>query len=346
MEETHRRADNSCLSGELRTQDACGASVAMPAIERQTRSYLRTLFRQQGLNPRHDLGQNFLIDLNIIDYIVRQAEPDARDVVLEVGAGTGSLTAALALHAAAVVSVELDRNLFELASGALAGSPRVTLMSCDVLQKKHQLNPEVLAAVEQALSSDPGRRLKLVANLAYNIATPVISNLVASDLPWERMVVTIQRELGQRMRAAPRTADYGALSVWLQSQCRIEILKKLPPSVFWPLPQVDSAIVRLLPDPSARARIADREFFHDYLRRVFQQRRKHLRGVLWGMFRNKLDKQGTDALLRTTGLPETARAEELDVSVHVDLANTLQHVVHGTGESRGESRPTVSALRS
>jgi 16S rRNA (adenine1518-N6/adenine1519-N6)-dimethyltransferase len=155
------------------------------------------------------------------------------------------------------------------------------------------------------------------------VATPVISNLVASDLPWTRMVVTIQLELADRMRAQPGTGDYGALAVWLQAQCRIKVLRKLPPSVFWPRPQVDSAIVRILPDETLRSHIADRGFFHDFVRRLFTQRRKLLRGVLAGMFREQYSKAQIDEILKGFSLKETARAEELDVETLVRLANTF-----------------------
>ncbi|MEZ6051155.1 MAG: rRNA adenine N-6-methyltransferase family protein [Planctomycetaceae bacterium] len=122
--------------------------------------------------------------------------------------------------------------------------------------------------------------MKLVANLPYSIATPVISNLVATDLDWNRMVVTIQYELGERMRARPSTSHYGSLSVWLQSQCRVKLLKKLGPTVFWPRPQVNSAIMKITPDRGAAAQISDRRFFQDYIRRVFHQSANSC-GVSW-----------------------------------------------------------------
>lgn len=294
----------------------------MSAVEPQTQSRIMRLLGARGLNPRRDLGQNFLIDLNLVRFVAEQAELSERDVVLEVGAGLGSLTGELAERAGAVVAVEYDRNLWELAQQALATSANVTLLNCDVLQSKSRLAPEVLAAVREELTAAPGRRLKLVANLPYNVATPVISNLVASDLPWERMVVTIQYELAERMLAAPSTPQYGALSVWLQAQCDIEILRKLPPSVFWPRPQVDSAIVRFVPNAEKRARIADRASFHDYAREVFQQRRKQLRGLLGGLA-PELDKQSAIALLAALSCGENARAEEVDVATHVKLSNRI-----------------------
>ena len=300
----------------------------MKSADRQTRSYLMDLFAEHGFNPRTDLGQNFLIDLNIIDFIVDEAELTSNDVVLEIGAGTGGMTSFLAQTAAAVISVELDTNMHMLASQIAAPYENVTLLHCDALKNKNHFNSLVLEAIDRELAVDPNRRLKLVANLPYSIATPVISNLVATDLDWNRMVVTIQYELGERMRARPSTSHYGSLSVWLQSQCRVKLLKKLGPTVFWPRPQVNSAIMKITPDRGAAAQISDRRFFQDYIRRVFHQRRKLLRSVLVGMYRKQMPKPEVDELLTSMNLDANARAEELSVETHVDLANRLHTRIH------------------
>ena len=170
-------------------------------------------------------------------------------------------------------------------------------------------------------------QLKLVANLPYGVATPVISNLVASDYPWERMVVTIQYELAQRMVAKESTADYSALSVWLQSQCRLEVLKRLPPDVFWPRPKVASAMIRIDPDPALRSKISNREFLHQFLRGVFQQRRKVLRNVLIGMYRRELSRTQIDDVLQTQQLNDDARAEQLSPAQLVDLSNEFSKLL-------------------
>lgn len=295
----------------------------MSEPERQTRSHLREVFARRGLHPRHDLGQNFLIDLNLIELIVADAALGPNDVVLEVGAGTGGMTAFLAQQAGAVVSVEIDPRMYELARTATAAQPNVTLLNTDALRGKNRLAPEVLQAVEQQLKAAAERRLKLVANLPYNVATPVVANLVATDLPWERMVITIQKELGRRMAAAPRTADYSALSVWLQAQCRVSVVRVLGPTVFWPRPKVDSAVVLIEPDEAARAAINDRAFFREFVQRLFQQRRKLLRRVLVEACGRRLPKTRTDAILQELGLGEQARAEELDPSTLVTLSNRV-----------------------
>jgi 16S rRNA (adenine1518-N6/adenine1519-N6)-dimethyltransferase len=281
------------------------------------------LFEQHGFHPRTDLGQNFLIDLNIIEFIVREAQLGPDDVVLEVGAGTGGMTAFLAQQAGDVVSVEVDTNMHRLAQSVVGSYSNVTLLHTDALKNKNTLSPIVLDEVQRKLNVSPNRRLKLVSNLPYSVATPVVSNLVATDLPWIAMIITIQKELGQRMAAKPGRNHYGALSAWLQAQCRVKILKTLPPSVFWPRPKVNSAVVRILPHAERRKHIVDREFFHDFVRRVFHQRRKFMRSVIVGMYRKQLPKSEVDEILTALEIPPQARAEETPVETLVALANHL-----------------------
>lgn len=296
----------------------------MTSADRQTRSYLMELFQSHGFRPRTDYGQNFLIDINLVEYIVAQGELSPRDVVLEIGSGTGGMTSFLAREAGHVVSVELDRNVFRFAEQAVRGCENVTLLNIDALKNKNHFAPEVLDAIGAALANVADSRLKLVANLPYSIATPVISNLVASDLPWERIVATIQWELAQKMATQHGGGtNYGALSVWLQSQCDLEILKKLGPTVFWPRPKVDSAILKIVPNTAKRARIDDRDCFHDFVRRLFHHRRKLMRGVLIGMYRQQLDKSGIDEILRDLSFADDARAEQQSVERLIELGNRI-----------------------
>ncbi len=293
------------------------------AVERQTRSYLMQLFQEHGFNPRHDLGQNFLIDLNIIDLVARRAQLGPDDVVLEVGAGTGSLTTTLASQAAHVVSVEYDPNMHMLASKAVRTFNNVTLLNIDALKNKNHLHPLVLESLETALAARPGRTLKLVANLPYNIGTAVISNLIATGLPWSLMVVTIQYELALRMQAAPSSNDYGALSVWLQSQADVELVRKVGPNVFWPRPNVDSAVVSIRLNEDLRSKIDDRTFFHELLRHLFNHRRKAIRGVL-AVFDDALTKPEVDRLLAELEIVGTTRAEQLAPAALVRLSNHVK----------------------
>ena len=224
----------------------------MPAepSKKQTQSFLRKRFEEIGIQPRAKLGQNFLIDLNLQHALVNDARLKPNDVVLEVGTGTGSLTALMAPLAASVVTVEVDADLHSLAEEELSEFKNIRLLQFDVLKNKNQLAPELLETLKAELDAEPGRCLKLAANLPYHVATPLMSNLLMLDWPPKQMTVTIQKELADRIVARPRTKDYGALSIWMQSQCRTEILRVMSPAVFWPRPKVTSAIVQVDPRPT------------------------------------------------------------------------------------------------
>jgi 16S rRNA (adenine1518-N6/adenine1519-N6)-dimethyltransferase len=293
-------------------------------MPRQTKSFLLERFREMGIRPATRHGQNFLIDLNLVQIIVDAAELTSDDVVLEVGTGTGSLTALMAEQAAAVVTVEIDGHLFELASEQLIDLPNVTMLKLDALRNKNNLDDRVMEAIGSHLAAVPGRRLKLVANLPYNIATPILSNLLLAPHVPHSMTVTIQKELADRIIASPSTKDYSALSVWIQSQCTAEIVRLLPPSVFWPAPKVTSAILRIVVDPARRERIKNLQYFHNITKALFLHRRKFLRANVVAAMKQHLDKQEVDALLEPLGFSADTRTEQLDVDTLIKLAEHIE----------------------
>jgi 16S rRNA (adenine1518-N6/adenine1519-N6)-dimethyltransferase len=292
---------------------------------KQTLSFLMRRFKEAGIRPRTASGQSFLIDLNLLGILVDSAQLTADDVVLEIGTGTGSLTALMAPRAAAVVTVELDRRMFQLAAEELHALHNVAMLQTDALKNKNRVNPAVLEAIDARLNAAPGRRFKLVANLPYNIAAPVIGNLLAEERPPDTMTVTIQKELAERIIAAPGTKDYGALSVWIQSQCRAEILRALPPTVFWPRPKVHSAFVQIAYERRLRGRIGDREFFRSFVRAMFCHRRKFLRTQLLLAAPDRLDKSGADEILGRLKLNPELRAERLDVEAMIALSEAVRN---------------------
>ena len=296
----------------------------MPAPVNQTLSFLKRRFEESGIFAQKRLGQNFLIDTNLQNLLVRAADIQANDVVLEVGTGTGSLTVLLAKDAAAVVTVEIDPQLFQLAGEELRHAENVTMLQTDILKKKSLLSPEVLETVERQLQAEPGRCWKLAANLPFNVATPILTNLLTLDAPPRSMTVTIQKELGDRIVASPGNKDYGALSIWVQSQCQVETIRVLSPAVFWPRPKVYSAIIRLTLDDQLRARIPDRAFFHTFVRSMFFHRRKFLRSELLSAFKGRLGKPEVDAVLQEMDLPPNTRAEQLDVQTMLALCETVR----------------------
>lgn len=281
------------------------------------------MIEARGLKPKNKLGQNFLVDLNLIDFIVRHAELTRDDLVLEVGAGTGSLTARLVEGAGAVLSVELDPSFHQLAQENLGPRPNLVLWHGDVLKNKNRLNPDVLAQLDALRQEFHTKQFKLVANLPYAVATPVISNLLLSDWSVERMVVTVQWEIGAKLAAWPGTEHFGGLSVLVQSLADVEIRRRLPPAVFWPRPQVASAIVRIWPRPARRQQLGDVQRFREFLRDLYAHRRKNLRGALASIPAIGLDKAAVDAKLAQLGIDGAARAETLNVADHQRLFSSF-----------------------
>ncbi|TWT97810.1 Ribosomal RNA adenine dimethylase [Botrimarina colliarenosi] len=294
--------------------------------ERQTKSYLMHKLREIGVEPNSRHGQNFLIDLNLVELIARSADLGPRDVVLEIGTGTGSLTELMAPQASHVITVEIDANLYELASERLLRFDNVTQLQVDALRNKGSFAPEVLEAVGDALRGTPDSRLKLVANLPYNVATPILSNLLLCDYTPHSMVATIQKELADRIVAEPWSKDYGALSIWMQSQATTEIVRVMSPKVFWPAPKVESAIVKIVVDPERRAAIPDLKYFQQIVRALFLHRRKFLRANVTSAMKRHLTKEQVDAVLDEMEFADDARTEQIDIATMQTFTEKLRQL--------------------
>jgi 16S rRNA (adenine1518-N6/adenine1519-N6)-dimethyltransferase len=286
---------------------------------RQTLSYLRNLFVERGIKPKSKLGQNFLIDLNLLDLLLRSAELNREDLALEVGSGTGSLTVRLIEQAGAVVSIEIDPAFAALTDEEVKERDRIALLHSDILKNKNELNPDVLRAVAELGQRCGTQRVKLVSNLPYAVAVPVITNLLLCDLAVERMVVTVQWEIAERLLASSGTKDYGALAVLVQSLAVVELVRRLSPKVFWPRPLVDSAIVCIRPSAAKRRHVGDPSRFRAFLRDLYVHRRKNLRGALASLPNGGLSKSEVDARLAEVGLDGSVRAETLDREQHLRL---------------------------
>ncbi|MBX3401511.1 MAG: ribosomal RNA small subunit methyltransferase A [Gemmataceae bacterium] len=282
---------------------------------RQTLSYLRRLFAAHGLEAKSKLGQNFLIDINLLDLLVRAADLTKADSVLEVGTGTGSLTAKLADSAGHVVTVEIDSSMAPVAREVVGPRPNVAFLHGDCLAKKSVLNPDMMAAWDAV----PGTK-KLVANLPYVIATPLIVNLLVARADIERMVVMVQWEIAERLKAMPNTKDYNALSVIVQSIADVETVRKVGPSNFFPPPKVDSAIVLIKSNPEKRKLVGDVARFRDFARNLYVHRRKNLRGALAGFPTGRIEKSIVDAKLEELEIDGNVRAESLDIATHLRLS--------------------------
>jgi 16S rRNA (adenine1518-N6/adenine1519-N6)-dimethyltransferase len=291
---------------------------------RQTLSYIKGLLQSRRLIPKNKMGQNFLIDLNLLDVVVRTAELTKEDCVLEVGTGTGGLTSRLADVAGGVFTVELDPKFFEMSRHLLAARPNVRQLHGDALAGKNQLNPHLVSgwnAIDDELRLT---RRKVVANLPYAIATPLIANLIIAGIPIERMVVMVQWEVAERMTAASGTKDFGALAVLLQSVTDVEIVRRIAPTNFWPRPEVDSAIVLIQPNAAKARRVPALMKWRAFLRDLYTHRRKNLRQALSGWPTGRKDKTVVDAELARLGIDGSVRAETLDVEQHLRLYAAFQ----------------------
>ncbi len=245
----------------------------------QTLSEIRQLLAAANLAPRHRFGQNFLIDLNLMRKIVAAADLQADDVVLEVGPGTGSLTELLLASGARVVAVEVDRGLHALLCDRLGDEERLTLLLTDVLSGQNSIAPAVLRTLQGQQRGSAGYH-KLVANLPYQVASPLLVELLVGTPRLERLVCTIQKEVADRLTAPSNTSAYGPLSVIVQTLARISVLDVIPPTAFWPAPKVDSASVALYPFAEGDVPVDDVPGFLAFVHRGFGQRRKMLRRFL------------------------------------------------------------------
>lgn len=278
---------------------------------RQTRSYLMQMLEANGLRPRRQLGQNFLIDLNLLDLIVGAANLTTEDVVLEVGAGTGGLTSRLAAIVKRVVSLEIDAGFFALAQHETRNLDNVTLIHADALSGKNKLNPVLTDAVAAALKQAERDHFHLVANLPYDVAASVIGNLLVGDLPIRSLTFTVQFEMAERFAAAPGSKDYGPLTVLINQVGRCEWVRALPPDVFWPRPKIRSAIQRIEVDPARRENLDELRRFHRFVRDLFLHRRKIMRAAIASIPGYKALKPQLDAVLAKVGIPTDSRAEAL-----------------------------------
>jgi 16S rRNA (adenine1518-N6/adenine1519-N6)-dimethyltransferase len=289
---------------------------------RQTLSYIRNLLQSRRLIPKNKMGQNFLIDLNLVDLVVQTAQLDKTDSVLEVGTGTGSLTSRLSDQAGWVVSVELDRHFHEMATELLTGRANVHLIQADILRTKNELTPEVLQTWDNLTNQHQLTKRKLVANLPYAVATPVIANLLLAYADLDRMVVMIQWEVAERLVAEVSTKSYGALALLMQALADVQIVRRLGPSVFWPQPEVDSAIVCIKPNATKRSRVPDPQKFRAFLRDLYTHR-KNLRQSLVGWPSGRKEKKEVDTKLAELNIDGTLRAESLDLDTHLRLCSVF-----------------------
>lgn len=253
------------------------------------------------------LGQNFLIDENIVRNIVAAAELSDKDMVLEVGPGIGTLTQGLAESGASVVAVELDKRLLPVLDTTLEGYDNVRIVNGDILQ----------VDIMQTVGVD---EFKVCANLPYYITTPIIFALLEKRLPMERLVAMVQKEVAERMAAKPGGKDYGALSVAIQYYTEPEIAFIVPPSSFIPAPSVDSAVIVCKRREKPPVEVCDEALFFRVVKAAFSLRRKMLNNSLKNM---GIKGEQVAKWLELAGVDGKRRAETLSLEDFAALTNTF-----------------------
>ncbi|HHY81781.1 MAG TPA: 16S rRNA (adenine(1518)-N(6)/adenine(1519)-N(6))-dimethyltransferase RsmA [Clostridiales bacterium] len=276
--------------------------------------FLKDLLSRHGFNFSKSLGQNFLIDENILNKIIKGAEITKEDNVLEIGPGVGTLTAALARHAAQVVAVEIDSALLPILDETLQGLTNVRVVHGDILK---------LDLDDLVRNSFDNKPFKVVANLPYYITTPIIMRFLEEDLPYMSITVMIQREVAERMAAKPGSKDYGALSVAVQFYTRPKIICKVPAGVFMPPPKVDSIVINLEKRSSPAVDVADTTRFFKVVKAVFAQRRKTLLNTLNAANITDLEKEGLSRLLISLGIDPQRRGETLSLEELAAISNNI-----------------------
>ena len=245
----------------------------------QTKTQIQQLLASAGVEPNKRLGQNFLIDLNLLELLLKSAHITGNDVVLEVGTGTGSLTVALAKRAGKVITVEFDKTLAKIAATQLSHADNVTIINTDILENKNTIDHKVIEVLKSTCDEFYGR-VMLVANLPYSVASPVMMNLILGPVVADSMTVTVQKEVAERMTAGPGQDSYGILSIIMAAAGTAKIIRKLSPKVFWPRPQVDSAMIRFDRDKEKIARMYSIDIFKEVVNLFMAHRRKMMKACV------------------------------------------------------------------
>jgi 16S rRNA (adenine1518-N6/adenine1519-N6)-dimethyltransferase len=269
-------------------------------------SELGPLLQRLGVHPSRKLGQNFLVDGNTLRLIVQATAPTPGELLIEVGPGTGTLTAALLAAGAEVIAIELDARLAAHLAETLGQQPRCRLLHADACRVDYD-------------ELTGGRPWAVAANLPYAVSSVVLSRWLAAANRPTRLCLLLQLEMAERLAAAPRTKAYGGLSVRTQAQYQVQLARRVPPTVFFPPPEVDSALVLLTPAAGPAWSPAQWQAFGELVKTAFAQRRKMLAKLL----RAHYPADRVAAALAAVGADPQARAEELAVPQYLALCTAL-----------------------
>lgn len=268
---------------------------------------LGSFLDENSFSFKKKFGQNFIIDENIIDNTLNSIDLDNDTLVIEIGPGAGSLTFKLALKVKKVICYEIDTTLKEILSKNLEGLNNVEVIYEDFLKRN------VLSDLEK----DEYKKLYVVANLPYYITTPIIEKFISDKIPVDKIVIMVQKEVGDRFKAIPKTKSYGSLTVYLNYYFDIKKLMNVSRNVFLPKPNVDSVIMEFSKKKSPY-NVKNEEIFFNLVRSAFSQKRKTLRNNL-----KSFDLEKVENVLNRHSFSLMTRAEELSIDIFVEIANEL-----------------------
>ena len=286
---------------------------------------LLQLFRAKNITASKTLGQNFLMDTNFLNYIIKTAELNPDDNILEIGSGPGILTHLLAQKSRYVWAVEIDSNLVEIAQELYGELLNVKFITASILSRaKDGINPEVLGVIDKNIGS-----LKIVSNLPYKTAVPIIMLLLESNLPIKMMLLMVQLEIAQRLTATPGASNYSLVSIICHYLSKSKILRKVPPDVFWPKPEVYSSLILLTPIKrfSSDFLKADYYLLKRFLKLIFSYRRKIIVRALQNAFDNLgIDSQQSriEKLLSQSQIEPTLRPQKITPEEYLRLFNNFK----------------------
>lgn len=271
-----------------------------------TPSRTKDILNKHALQTKKSLGQNFIIDTNILENIVQAGSVDKETTVIEVGPGIGALTEQIAKEAKEVFAVEIDGRLISVLNDTLADYSNIQVIHEDILEVDFEkFQKDYLKDVE---------RLVVIANLPYYITTPIVMHLIESSLPIDEMILMMQKEVAERLQAKPSTKEYGSLSIAIQAYMDVDIAFTVPRTVFMPQPNVDSAIVRLKKLKESPLNVKDEKLFFKIMRASFGQRRK----TIWNNMRRELNNKEKEPILRkafkSSGIDPSRRGESLTIA--------------------------------
>lgn len=272
------------------------------------------ILQKYHFNFQKKLGQNFLIDTNVLDRIITAAEITREDCVLEIGPGIGTMTQYLAESAREVVAVEIDKALIPILEDTLSEYDNITVLNQDILKV------DIGQIVQERNGGQP---IKVVANLPYYITTPIIMGLFESHVPLKSITIMVQKEVAERMQQGPGSKDYGALSLAVQYYAEPEIVANVPPNCFLPRPNVGSAVIRLTRYGKPPVEVRDERLLFALIRASFNQRRKTLINGLGNAAGLAVTKEQAKQALLQMGLSENVRGETLTLAQFAQLSDLL-----------------------